>query len=197
VVNVAADVPGSLYDPDEQARKGAIEAREKWINVAAALGSPSVRLNNPPARGAKPDAALMAASLRTLGVHGARQRVIVNLENDNLVSEDALFLAEVIDQVHSPWVHALPDFCNSMLSGNEDFEYKALTELFKRAANICHVKEYEIGEGDRVYRIDVARAFGILNRSGYRGFCSMEWEGKGDPYEGTRELLAKSLKYLS
>jgi len=63
----------------------------------------------------------------------------------------------------------------------KEFEYKALTELFKLAANICHVKEYEIGEGDRVYRIDRARVFGILNRSGYRGFCFMKWEGKGDP----------------
>jgi len=31
VVNVAADVPGSLYDPDEQSRKRAIEARAKWM----------------------------------------------------------------------------------------------------------------------------------------------------------------------
>src|SRR4051794_16001999 len=66
VVNVAADVPGSLYDPDEEVRKRAIEARARWVDVAAVLGSPSVRLNNPPARGAKPDATLMAASLRIL-----------------------------------------------------------------------------------------------------------------------------------
>ena len=31
VVNVAADVPGSLYDPYEQSRKRAIEARAKWM----------------------------------------------------------------------------------------------------------------------------------------------------------------------
>ena len=66
--------------------------------------------------------------------------MIVNLENDNPVSEDAFSLAQVIDQVHSRCVHALPDFLNSMLAGDEEFEYKALTELFKRAANICHVK---------------------------------------------------------
>jgi hypothetical protein len=25
----------------------------------------------------------------------------------------------------------------------------------------------------------------------------MEWEGEGDPFEGTRELIGKSLKYLA
>jgi sugar phosphate isomerase/epimerase len=123
--------------------------------------------------------------------------VVVNLENDHLVSEDALFLAKVIDAVNSPYLRALPDFCNSMLAGDETFQYEAVAALAKRAWNISHVKEYELGDNGQAFRIDLPRTFAILKSAGFRGFYSMEWEGEGDPFEGTRELIGKSLKYLA
>lgn len=36
-----------------------------------------------------------------------------------------------------------------------------------------------------------------LKDAGYRGFFSMEWEGTGDPYEGSAKLIETSLRNLS
>jgi hypothetical protein len=47
-----------------------------------------------------------------------------------------------------------------------------------------------------VYRIDIPKTFGILKASGFRGYCSMEWEGGPDSYGGTHKLIADTLKYL-
>lgn len=197
IVNIPVDLLGSLYDADETARLYAVERRREWIDIAEIVGSPSIRVNNPPAPNSGPDAGRAAESLRTLASYGAQHGIVVNLENDHLVSEDAFFLAKVIDAVHSPYLRALPDFCNSMLSGNEKFQYEAVSVLAKRAWNISHVKEYEIGDNGKVLRVDLRKTFGILKASGFRGFYSMEWEGTGDPFEGTRELIEKSLRCLA
>jgi sugar phosphate isomerase/epimerase len=197
IANIAVDLPGSLYDPDEAVRAKAIEVRKKWIEVAAQVGSPSVRVNDPPSRNSQPDAGRAADSLKKLGAYGAGRGIVVNLENDNLVSEDAFFIVKVIQNVNSPYVRALPDFCNSMMSGNEKFEYDALAALFPMAWNICHVKEFEAGPNGKVLSIDVARVFGILKESKFRGFCSMEFDSEGDPFKGTAALIQKSLQYLA
>jgi hypothetical protein len=66
----------------------------------------------------------------------------------------------------------------------------------RHAFNISHVKDMETDEG-KVYRVDVDRIFAIAKKAEYRGYFSMEWEGKGDPYDGTRRLLQQSLRDLS
>ncbi len=121
--------------------------------------------------------------------------MIVTLENDDLFSEDAFFLAQVIDQVNSPWLRALPDFCNSMLKGDEKFNYDAMKAMFGRAYNICHLKDSEVDHG-KVVRIDLARTFAIAKTSGYKGYFSVEFEGEGDPMVGTGKLVEQALKYI-
>jgi sugar phosphate isomerase/epimerase len=196
IVNIPVDVLGSLYDTDQTARLHAVERRREWIDAAEIVGAPSIRVNDPAAPNSKPDVDRAAESLRSLAAYGAQHGVVVNLENDDLVSEDAFFQAKVIDAVNSPYLRALPDFCNSMLAGDEKFQYEAVAAMAKRAWNISHVKESELGDNGKMFRIDIWKTFGILKSAGFRGFYSMEWEGEGDPFEGTRELVAKSLKFL-
>jgi sugar phosphate isomerase/epimerase len=196
VINIPVGGQHSFYDPDPARRRMAVDYGKKWIDVAVALGSESIRIHVAGVRNAKPDVGRAAESLARLAGYGAGKGVVVNLENDDLVSEDAFFLVKVIDQAHHPWLHALPDFCNSMLSGNEQFNYDALSALFKRAYNICHVKDSEVDQG-KVFTVELAKAFGILKSSGYRGYCSMEFEGEGSPYDGTQKLIDASLKHLA
>jgi sugar phosphate isomerase/epimerase len=128
--------------------------------------------------------------------YGASKNILINLENDDLVSEDAFFVTKVIDTVDHPYLHALPDFCNSMMTGNADFNYRAVTAMFQRAYNICHVKDSEVGDDGKVFRVDLKKTFNILKASNYRGYCSMEWEGPEDPYWGTEKLIAASVENL-
>ena len=54
---------------------------------------------------------------------------------------------KVIDAVNSPWLRALPDFGNSMMKGDEDFNYRAVDAMFRHAYNISHVKDSEVDNG--------------------------------------------------
>ncbi|HLK65635.1 MAG TPA: sugar phosphate isomerase/epimerase family protein [Bryobacteraceae bacterium] len=195
VVNIPTSVGGSLYDPDAARRATTAANAKKWIDTAVALDCPSVRVHIQGVKGTPRDAAVAAESLASVAEYGASKNVMVNLENDDITTEDAFFLAKVIDQVNSPWLRALPDFCNSMLKGDEAFNYDAVKEMFRRAYNISHVKDVEIDHG-KTFRVDMERTFAIAKASEYKGYFSMEFEGEGDPYAGTQKLIDQSLQYL-
>lgn len=197
VVDIPVDNSSSYYDADPAARKKAVEHGKKWIDIARIIGSPSVRTSIAEAQNAKPDVAVVAAELRELADYAASKNMLLNLENDDLVSEDAFFIAKVIEKANHPFLHALPDFCNSMMTGNEKFNYDAVTAMFRHAYNICHVKDSEVGDEGKVFRVDLKKTFDILKASNYRGYLSMEWEGQGSSYDGTRHLIAASLENLS
>jgi sugar phosphate isomerase/epimerase len=195
IVNIPASVHASLYDPDDAKRDRAIAGSKKWVDVAVAIGSPSIRVHIQGARGATPDVGRASESLKQVAEYGAARNIMVNLENDDLATEDAFFLVKVIEAVNSPWLRGLPDFGNSMLKGDEDFNYKAVDAMFRHAYNISHAKDSEVENG-KVFRVDMAKTFAIAKAAGYRGYFSMEWEGQGGPYEGTQKLLDESLKDL-
>lgn len=197
VVNIPVDNSDSYFDPDPAGRKRAVENGIKWLDSAVVLGSPSIRTSMPRVKNAAPDVDRAAASLQELVRHAEEKNIVVNLENDDLQSEDAFFVVKVIEKVNSPWLHALPDFCNSMMSGNAEFNYSAVSAMFKHAYTICHVKDSEVDDNGRVFHIDVEKTFAILKASNYRGFCSMEFEGQGDPHAGVQKLIEASLKYLA
>ena len=197
VVNIPVDSSFSYYDADPAARQKAVDNGKKWVDIAVILGSPSLRTSIAQAQNAKPDVAVVAAELKKLVDYAASKNILLNLENDDLTSEDAFFLVNVIKEVNSPYLHALPDFCNSMQSGNEKFNYQAVTAMFALAYNICHVKDSEAGDDGKIFRVDLKKTFGILNASHYRGYCSMEWEGAGSSYDGTRLLIKSALENLA
>ena len=197
IVNVAVDGEHSPYAAERDERERAIEFSKKWIDVATAIGSPSVRTNIPNAKDAERDLARAAESFRRVAEYGSAKRVVVNLENDNPISEDPFFLTQLIDRVNSPWLHALPDFANTLATGNEEHAYTGIDAMFGRAYNICHVKAMEANESGQVFRVDLARTFAMLKSHAYKGYCSMEWDSPGDPYSGTTELIADTVRYLA
>jgi sugar phosphate isomerase/epimerase len=197
VVNIPVAVHASFYDPDPSKRRTAVENAKKWVDLAVVLGSPSIRTHIEGRYQVTPDVKRTAESLSQLAAYGAEKNILINLENDDNRTEDPFFLVQVLEKVNSPYLHALPDFCNSMLTHDQDFNNRAMEAMFKQAYNIAHMKDSEVGERDKVYTVDVAKCFEIAKTSGYRGYFSMEWEGQGEPYAGTERLIEESLKYLS
>lgn len=196
IINIPTGTGASLYDPDAARRTTAVANGKKWVDIAVALDCPSLRVNVQGVRGTPPDPSLAAEGLAAIAQYGASKNVVINLENDDPTTEDAFFLVKIIDQVNSPWLRALPDFGNSMLKGDEKFNYDAVAAMFRRAYNISHMKDCEVDRG-KVYRVDPERTFAIAKAAGYKGYFSIEFEGEGDPYAGTQKLIDATLKSLS
>jgi sugar phosphate isomerase/epimerase len=197
VVNIAVSAVNSFYDADASAREKALDYAKRWMDVAVRIGSPGVRTHIATTKNSAPNLERTAESLRNLADYAASKNVVVTLENDDLVSEDAFFLIKVIEAVNHPYLRALPDFANSMLSGDANFNYRALQAMFQHAYNICHVKDGETDDDDKQFSVDLKKSFEILKSSDYRGYCSMEFDAPGDPYAPTSKLIEQTIKYLS
>ncbi len=89
----------------------------------------------------------------------------------------------------------LPDFGNFY-----DYDrYQGVTDLMKYAKGVS-AKSYEFDAEGNETKIDYAKMLKIVVDAGYKGFVGIEYEGKGDEYEGiraTRKLLMKVRKQLT
>jgi sugar phosphate isomerase/epimerase len=188
---------GGFYDPDRQRRQQAVEYAKKWIDIAVIMGSPGVRPQiNEPHR-LRPDVDRAASIFGQVAEYGAKRNIVIDIENDDPVTQDPFFIAKVIEKVGNPYLHALPDFGNSAVKGPE-FNVKALTVMFRHAYNMSHVKGEVEGPHGQVFRVNVAKAFEIAKASGYRGYFSMEYDTDfGDPFSATERLIRMSLQNLS
>lgn len=196
-VDIAVDTKDSFYDADRSARNKAVASAKKWVDVAVSIGAPCIRTHISEAKNSSPNLPRTVESLLKVTDYAAQKNVVVNLENDDLISEDAFFVVKVIEAVDHPYLHALPDFCNSMLTGNAEFNYRALQAMFHHAFCICHVKDSEADDQGKVFKIDLKKSFDILKTSGFRGYCSMEFDAPGDAYGPTVKLIEQSIHYLS
>lgn len=197
VVNIAVDGEHSIYATDSAERARAIAESKGWIDVAVAVGSPSVRTHVAGAKDSGPNLERAAESLRQVIEYGSAKNIVVNLENDNPVSEDAFFIGRLVATVKSPWLRALPDFANSLPAMSARQAYDAIDGMFAEAYNICHVKALEVSEIGERFHVDMGKTFGILKRHNFKGYCSMEFDSPGDPYGGTADLIKQTLGHLS
>jgi sugar phosphate isomerase/epimerase len=199
IVDIAVDERHSQYSMSASERDAAVATSKQWIDVGAALASPSIRTHIHEAKDSKPDVNRAADTLSRVAEYAAKRNVVVHLENDDPVSEDPFFIVQVLDKVNSPWVRALPDFGNSVVAHEHDpdFAYRAIDAMFAHAYGICHVKDFEPNDQGTAVHVDLARTFAALKKNGYKGYCSIEYDAPGDPYKPTAELVKKTIEFLS
>jgi sugar phosphate isomerase/epimerase len=197
IVDIAVDGGYSQYSIDKAVREEAVTASNQWVDVGAALGSPSIRTHIDDAKDSKPDVGRAAGTLARIAEYAAKKNIVVHLENDNPVSEDPFFIVQVIEKVNSPWLRALPDFGNSLVAHGQEFSDRGLEAMFAHAYGICHVKNGENDEQGKFVQVDFARTFEILKKHGYKGYCSIEYDAPGDPYKPTVEMVEQTVKFLS
>ena len=107
-----------------------------------------------------------------------------------------VFIVKVIEKANSPWLHALPDFANTW-PHRPKTAYSGIDAMFAHAYCICHVKNQETTQAGKLVQVDLPRTFGYLKRHNYKGYCSMEWDSPGDPYQGTATLIEQTQRLLS
>src|SRR5260370_6424618 len=101
--DIAADGENSIYSTDSGERDRAIGFGKTWIDVAARLGSPSVRINIATAKNAKPEVARVAEGLKPIADDAASNNIDVHLADDNPVSQNPVFVVSVRDRGYSLW----------------------------------------------------------------------------------------------
>jgi sugar phosphate isomerase/epimerase len=205
-LRIMVDGEGVLGELDNTARMKAIENHYKWMDAAAALGCPMIRVN---VEGdGKPEDVAKASvdSLGKLIEYGSKQNVDVIVENHVGISCNGAWLAGVMKQVNSPHCGTLADFGNFCVNRTkpeaqtidaymktkclEEYDrYKGIAELMPYAKGI-HAKTHLFDANGNDTETDFVRMFKIIKDSGFTGWCSIEYEG------GLLRMYKKDESYL-
>ena len=197
LINIPVDIPeiwhgGGLSDPDAAVRGAAIEASQKWIDVAKQLGARSVRCD--PGALNPDDLALTIESYRTLVANGHAKNVAVLIENHGEIgSQHPEALVQVFRAVGGLFIGALPDFGN--FPDNET-RLRGLPLLFPYARTVCHAKGLDLDSNGNETAFDFQRCVQTAKGSEFKGIYSIEYEGAGDAYAGVQAVVNELIRYL-
>ena len=181
-----------VEDPTKRAKELA-DAR-RFIDLAAALGAPYVRVFGGKAESDKSllpsdeTKARVAASLRELGKYAGPHQVTVIIESHDHFTASAT-LKSVLQSADSEHVGLLWDAHHTFASSNEEPEF-TVGQLGTWIRH-THLKD-SIGSGeDRKYvltgggNVPIQRQIEALRSIGYKGFYCFEWEKMGIPTSRT------------
>jgi sugar phosphate isomerase/epimerase len=167
-------------------REQTLEEGHQWIDLAAELGVPVIRFfaaRNPPELDLDASIQAVGEMLALLGEHAAQAGVKIGVEtHDEFAS--ARTVGRALRLAPGGSVGAVWDMWHTNRVGESPSV--ALQELGGRVINV-HLKDARrvgdqwqlvlLGEGD----IPVKEGLAQLDKSGYEGFVSVEWEKKWHP----------------
>jgi sugar phosphate isomerase/epimerase len=182
------------FPPGEERQKQ-ISAAKQWIDHAATLGAPVIRIFAGHAKKGVPEAqshALMVSAIEECCDYAGKQGVHLALENHGGPTSDAEGLLRFVRDVQSPW------FGVNLDTGNfhGDDIYGELERIAPYALNV-QVKVVVSGPDGKKQPADFDRLAKILRTAGYRGYVVLEYEEAGDPREECPKYLAKLRKALA
>lgn len=175
----------NLYFEDPEKRAKELADARRFIDLAAALGAPYVRVfggkaqsdNSPaPADDVK---ARVASGLRELGTYAGPHKVTVIIESHDHFTASAT-LKDVLQKANSEHVGLLWDAHHTFATANEDPTYtvKQLGQWIRHT----HLKDSTGSGEDRKYvltgrgNVPIERQIEALQSIGYQGFYCFEWE---------------------
>ena len=166
--------------PEGKPRENALAHTRQWIDYAAILGAPVIRIF----AGYVPQGDTFEAALQrcVAGVnesleYAAKKGVFLAIENHGGITKEADGLLEICRRVNdSPW------FGVNFDSGNfqSDDPYGDLAKIAPYAVN-AQIKVEIRPAGKDKEPADLKRIVKILADAGYRGYLVLEYEGSGDP----------------
>ncbi|EAQ80118.1 sugar phosphate isomerase/epimerase family protein [Blastopirellula marina] len=181
--------------PDGEQRDKQIADVKMWIDNAAILSAPVIRIFAGHAKkGIAPDEShrLMVAGMQEVCDYAAKQGVFLALENHGGPTATAAGLLKLVKAVDSPW------FGVNLDTGNfhgEDI-YGDLAKVAPYALNV-QVKVVVSGPDGKKVPTDFARIAKILRDANYRGFVVLEYEEAGDPREECPKFVETLRKALA
>jgi sugar phosphate isomerase/epimerase len=171
-----------LHHPEGAKREQSLDEGKRFIDLAEALGCPYVRVfpnNLPKDQDKAVTLQLIRQGLQTLGDHAAKTKVGVLMETHGDLIQTA-DIVEVMQGLERPNVGLVWDFTN-MWSITKEAPISVYPKLAPYIRHV-HVKDYKMQDGKMRYTLlgqgmaPAFQALDLLQRAGYKGFYSFEWE---------------------
>ena len=181
------DASAAMHEPNAAKGAAQIDEGRRFIDLAAALGAPFVRVFGDRYVDGEPHEKTLdrvVAGFRTLGLHARGKGVVVLIESHGDFT-DSPTLARLLSSIDMPEVGLLWDAHHTFVAGKES---PAQTwAAVGRYVRHTHIKDSRPAGADRRYvlmgqgDVPLADQIKTLVRGGYQGLYSLEWEKKWHP----------------
>ncbi len=200
-------IHNDFVNPSKEERRKEIEFVKKWIDVAYTLGATAIRINSgrwrtiksfdelmarggiePPIEGYTDEDAIrwVVESIEACLTHAEDRGIILGLENHWGLTTRAEQMLKIVRMIRSDWFGVIMD------TGNFIYDTYRELELIAPYTVMVHAKTYFGGGLWYTLDLDYSRIFQILRKVGFRGWISLEYEGKEECEKGilkSKELL--------
>lgn len=160
---------------------------KRWIDVAVEIGAPVIRVFAGKSTGDRArDLAAVIECSKVCTELAASRGVFLAIENHGYLTETAEDVLKIVDGVKNPW------FGINLDTGNFVRDPYTNIALAAPKAITTHVKVTVVGpDGKQRVDADYPRIVKVLREANYRGYLSLEYEGKEDPMTGVPKVLRK------
>lgn len=180
---------------DKNKRQQEVEHVKKWIEVAAKIGAPVIRIfaGNQRNEGITKQQVTewMLEDIRTCVTYGKQHGVIIGLQNHNDFIQTANQVNEILAAINSEWVGLILDTGSFRVND----PYEEIATSVRYAVN-WQIKEKILVKGVEV-ETDLDKVMAIIKASGYKGYLPIETLGAGDPGVKVPALLQKLKKAMA
>lgn len=180
--------------PDGEERTKEISSVKKWIDYAAIMGAPHIRVfaGNPEGLSVADGRKQVIRALEECCAYAGGKGIFLGMENHGGVVSTADGMLEIVKAVSSPW------FGVNLDTGNFHSEdpYAELVRCAPYAVNVQVKVEIRRG-ANPAESADLKKLAGILREANYQGFVALEYESKPDPWRAVPEHLAKLREALA
>ncbi len=174
-------VGNSFTQVDPKKRQEQVDMVKKWIDHAALLGAPHIRVFAGTADLSTKEVAkkLCIESLREVLPYAAAKGVFLGIENHGGIVAEPDDLLDIVEKVDHPWLGINLD------TGNFHTEdvYGDIARCVPYAVNVQIKIEIRPKGATANQPADLEKVVKILKAGKYQGFAALEYEGKPDPYE--------------
>jgi sugar phosphate isomerase/epimerase len=188
LINIQVDERYNLADPNDQRRKASIRFCKGWVDTAAYLGAPSMRVNS--GRG---QMASCVSAIKEVNAYAKSKGLILLVENHGGISANPDDLLKLHAAVGSPNFRILADFAN--WPSNVDI-YESLKKVYPHT-HLISAKTKEFNEKGEHISFDFDKCVRLAEASGFKGIYSAEqWAAKNNPtnFEKASDWMIEHLK---
>jgi sugar phosphate isomerase/epimerase len=165
-----------------------LEMTKEWIDYAALMGAPHIRIFAGNVPDGDTEEAAVARAVRGINEslkYAAEKGVFLGLENHGGVTATSEQLLRIIESVDaSPWLGVNFDSGNFRTAN----PYADLEKIAPYAVNAQLKVSMHPNDG-KAERADFKRILDILKGAGYRGYVALEYEDSANPFKAIPELL--------
>lgn len=189
-VEISGTAVGNVFThPPGQEREKQIAHTRDWIDKAALLGAPHIRIfagDVPKGLTATEAQKNCIETTQTVAAYAGEKGVFLGIENHGGIVAESENLLAIVKSVNSPWVGINLDIGNF----HTPEPYADLERCAPYAVNVQFKSEIH-PRGGKLQTTDLTRVLGILRQAKYQGYVTLEYEATEDAWQGVPSWLQK------